>query len=44
LLAFWSNLREGFDLFEKDHRALKVTVAGDGRYRFNEQRSSRESR
>jgi len=44
LLAFWSNLREGFDLFEKDHRALKVTVAGNGRYRFNEERGSRESR
>jgi len=44
LLAFWSNLREGFNLFEKDHRALKVTVAGDGKYRFNEERGSRESR
>jgi murein L,D-transpeptidase YafK len=44
LLSFWSNLREGFDLFEKDHRALKVTVASDGRYSFNEERGSRESR
>jgi hypothetical protein len=43
LLAFWSNLREGFDLFEKDHRALKVTVAGDGRYKFNQERGSVES-
>src|SRR5580692_3069729 len=44
LLAFWSNLREGFDLFEKDHRAPKVTIAGDGRYRFNEEREAPESR
>jgi murein L,D-transpeptidase YafK len=39
LLAFWSNLREGFDLFEKDHRALKIAVAGDGRYKFVEESS-----
>jgi murein L,D-transpeptidase YafK len=37
--AFWSNLRESFALFEKDHRALKVTVARDGRYRFNQERA-----
>jgi murein L,D-transpeptidase YafK len=37
LLAFWTNLREGFDLFEKDHRALKITVASDGRYKFGEE-------
>jgi murein L,D-transpeptidase YafK len=44
LLAFWSNLREGFDLFEKDHRALKITVAGDGRYKFSEESSAAEAR
>ena len=44
LLAFWSNLREGFDLFEKDHRALKVRVAADGRYKFNQERGSVERR
>jgi len=38
LLAFWSNLREGFDLFEKDHRALRVSVAKDGKYLFNEEK------
>jgi len=37
LLAFWSNLREGFDLFEKNHRPLKVTVASDGKYKFGEE-------
>jgi murein L,D-transpeptidase YafK len=44
LLAFWGNLREGFDLFEKDHRALRVIVASDGRYKFTPERGSRESR
>jgi murein L,D-transpeptidase YafK len=44
LLAFWSNLREGFDLFERDHRALRISVASDGRYRFNEERASGQSR
>lgn len=37
LLAFWSNLREGFDLFERDHRALKIAVTGDGKYKFSEE-------
>jgi murein L,D-transpeptidase YafK len=36
LLAFWSNLRQGFDLFEKEHRLPRVTVASDGRYQFGE--------
>jgi murein L,D-transpeptidase YafK len=44
LLAFWSNLREGFDLFEKDHRALKITVASDGKYEFSEESSLAEAR
>ena len=44
LLAFWSNLREGFDLFEKDHRALKIAVASDGRYMFSEEHGSGQSR
>jgi murein L,D-transpeptidase YafK len=37
LVAFWSNLREGFEVFEKNHRPLKVAVAGDGRYKFGAQ-------
>jgi murein L,D-transpeptidase YafK len=44
LLAFWSNLREGFDLFARDHRALKITVAGDGSYKFSEERGAGEMR
>jgi murein L,D-transpeptidase YafK len=37
LVAFWSNLREGFEVFEKNHRPLKVAVASDGRYKFGEE-------
>lgn len=43
LLAFWENLREGYDLFEKDHRALKISVASDGRYKFGEERGTAEA-
>lgn len=34
LIAFWSNLKEGFDAFEKDHRLAAVQVSKDGRYEF----------
>jgi len=34
LIAFWSNLKEGFDAFEKGHRPLMVRVSKDGRYEF----------
>ena len=34
LIAFWTNLKEGFDAFEKDHRLAAVRVAKDGRYEF----------
>jgi murein L,D-transpeptidase YafK len=44
LIAFWSNLREGFDLFEKDHRPQTVTVASDGRYKFGEENNIGELR
>jgi murein L,D-transpeptidase YafK len=33
--AFWANLYEGHDLFEKDHRVPKVSVLRDGRYAFS---------
>jgi murein L,D-transpeptidase YafK len=35
LVAFWVNLKAGFDLFEKDHRLRNVLVAKDGRYEFS---------
>ena len=35
LVSFWRNLREGYDLFERDHRPAPVRVGSDGRYRFH---------
>ncbi|MGC4121971.1 MAG: L,D-transpeptidase family protein [Myxococcales bacterium] len=34
-LAFWANLKQGWDLFEKDHRLPKVSVDAKGRYQFS---------
>lgn len=34
LAAFWGNLKEGYDAFEKNHRLRKVRVTKDGRYEF----------
>ncbi len=34
LVAFWDNLKMGFDLFEKDRRLRNVRVTKDGRYEF----------
>src|SRR5262249_35285404 len=34
LLAFWRNLKEGFDIFENDRRLPAVTVDRQGRYIF----------
>jgi murein L,D-transpeptidase YafK len=34
LLVFWKNLKEGFDIFENDHRLPVVTVDRQGRYLF----------
>ena len=34
LLAFWSNLKGGFDVFEKTHRIPLVKVRADGAYLF----------
>lgn len=36
LFGFWTNLKEGYDLFEKDHRLRNVRAAKDGRYEFFE--------
>jgi len=40
LIAFWSNLRDGFEAFGKDHRSLKVSVAPNGQYVFAEENST----
>jgi murein L,D-transpeptidase YafK len=34
LLAFWSNLKEGYDLFEKSRRLQRVKTRADGVYLF----------
>jgi murein L,D-transpeptidase YafK len=34
LIAFWANLKEGYDLFEKEHRLPKIVVDPKGRYQF----------
>jgi murein L,D-transpeptidase YafK len=36
LLAFWRNLKEGYDLFEKGHRPPRITTRADGSYVFSE--------
>ena len=36
LIAFWTNLKGGFDSFEKTHRLVKVSVSRDGEYTFSE--------
>lgn len=35
LIAFWSNLKEGYDFFENGHRAPHVTTRSDGSYAFS---------
>ncbi|MEW6209279.1 MAG: L,D-transpeptidase family protein [Acidobacteriota bacterium] len=35
LRAFWMNIKEGYDFFEKDRRLPVVTVDRQGSYRFN---------
>ena len=44
LVAFWANLKEGFDGFEKDHRLRRLGVAKDGRYEFSEESATRDGR
>lgn len=34
LLAFWSNLKQGYDLFERDHLVPKVSISARGKYLF----------
>jgi len=34
LMAFWGNLKTGYDYFEKKHRLPRVRVGGDGSYEF----------
>src|SRR6266576_2814375 len=36
LVAFWRNLKEGYDLFEKDHSSPHITTRSGGSYVFRE--------
>jgi murein L,D-transpeptidase YafK len=36
LIAFWSNLKEGYDRFERDHKVLKISASAGGTYRFED--------
>lgn len=35
LTSFWTNLKSGYDVFQKDKKALKVAVSANGKYIFN---------
>jgi murein L,D-transpeptidase YafK len=41
LLAFWKNLKQGYDFFEKNHRLPLVKTRGDGAYEFTHEITSR---
>jgi len=36
LISFWSNLKSGYDKFEKEHKELKINVDAKGNYLFLE--------
>jgi murein L,D-transpeptidase YafK len=41
LIAFWSNLKQGHDSFEKTHRLPIIKTRGDGTYEFVDEITSR---
>jgi len=41
LMAFWTNLKQGYDLFEKSHRLATVKTREDGNYEFIDEIASR---
>ena len=40
-IAFWSNLKEGYDLFETSHRLAAIKTRKDGTYEFIDEIASR---
>jgi murein L,D-transpeptidase YafK len=34
LVSFWGNLKEGYDVFAKEHKVPAISVSSDGRYHF----------
>jgi len=41
LTAFWTNLKQGYDLFEKNHRLAAIKTGEDGAYEFIDEIASR---
>jgi murein L,D-transpeptidase YafK len=41
LIAFWSNLKQGYDHFEKSHLAPRIKISEDGTYAFIYENASR---
>jgi murein L,D-transpeptidase YafK len=35
LIAFWSNLKQGYDLFERNHRLPRIKTRADGAYAYS---------
>ncbi|HXN96164.1 MAG TPA: L,D-transpeptidase family protein [Candidatus Acidoferrales bacterium] len=35
LIAFWGNLKQGYDLFERNHRLPRIKTRADGAYAFS---------
>jgi murein L,D-transpeptidase YafK len=44
LLAFWGNLKQGYDQFEKSHAAPRIRTRGDGTYELIDEIASRGKR
>ena len=44
LVAFWGNLKEGYDRFEKEHRLEVVRAGKDGRYEFSRESGNGKGR
>jgi len=44
LIAFWSNLKQGYDQFEKRHLASRIKIRGDGTYELIDEFASRDKR
>jgi murein L,D-transpeptidase YafK len=41
LIAFWGNIKQGYDFFEKNHRVAPIKTRGDGTYEFMGEITSR---
>jgi len=44
LIAFWNNLKQGYDQFEKRHLVPSIKIRGDGTYELIDEFASRDKR